>query len=64
MIMPRGGRLLSPEETIRLAIVDSVGREKLIEHIVIRMRQDEFISQQKLGAKKVMNRRRPKRVSR
>ncbi len=32
------GKLLSAEQSVRLAIVDSVERDKLIEHIVRQMR--------------------------
>lgn len=42
MNMPRGGKLLSAEESLRLAVVQSVEREKLIEHIVHRLRAEEI----------------------
>lgn len=41
MKMPHGGKLLSHEESVRLAVVYSMEREKLIEHIVERLRMEE-----------------------
>lgn len=39
--MPRGGKLLSAEESMRLAVVYSVEREQLIAHIVKRLQAEE-----------------------
>ena len=39
--MPRGGKLLTPEESRRLAVIYSVEREQLIAHIVEQLRMEE-----------------------
>jgi hypothetical protein len=35
------GRYLSPEQTVRLGIIQSVDRDKLIEHIVLGLRAQQ-----------------------
>lgn len=39
--MPHGGKLLSGEQSLRLAIMDSVDRDTLIAHIVERLRAEQ-----------------------
>ena len=38
---PSGGKLLTHEESLRLAVIHSVEREQLIEYIVERLRREE-----------------------
>lgn len=39
--MPRGGKLLSGEQSLRLAIMDNVDRDTLIAHIVDGLRAEQ-----------------------
>ena len=55
MIMPRGGKLLSSEDSFRLAVVHSADRDKLIEHIAERLRAQEEIDDRWGRRKKVKN---------
>lgn len=41
MNMPRGGKLLSGEQSLRLAVMDNVDRDALIAHIVDGMRAEQ-----------------------
>lgn len=41
MNMPRGGKLLSGEQSLRLAVMDNVERETLIAHIVDGLRAQQ-----------------------
>lgn len=41
MIMPHGGKLLSYEESMRLAVIHSTERDELIRYIVERLRMEE-----------------------
>lgn len=49
--MTRGGKLLTPEQSVRLAIVSSVDRERLLKAIVGDMREKAKEAEQR-GAKR------------
>lgn len=49
--MIRGGKLLTAEQTVRLAVISSVDRERLLKAIVAEMRQKAQEAEQR-GAKR------------
>ncbi len=49
--MIKGGKLLTAEQSLRLAIIDNVGRDKLLKAIVEKM-QAEAKEAQRRGPKK------------